>query len=583
MAVMMKKRILFVVDDEQEVRHLQQCLLQRSAQWEASFASRGEDAIGLFAAAPFDAVVADKRLADMDGLEFLDYISKTHPRALRFLFTGAGENDLILACVWGNHQSISKPVTQSALISGIHRALALDVWLSNPNVKSLANRVGSFPSLPAAYFEVLKRLESPNASLDTVGEAISKDPAMTVKLLQMVNSAFFALPQKISNPTEAITLLGVDTVKSILLCIQVFTRFDKVPSSLMSIDGLWAHSLAVGSLARKIVSAETGDQQMAEDAFTAGLLHDLGKLLLASNLGEDYRRVLELARDERIPLWQMEERELQATHAEIGGYLLGLWGMPVPLIEAVAFHHRPGVLQDPAFSLLTAVHAADVIENELRTGAAPWPGAALDGSYLRQLGLMDSLERWREIAQGKPVVARPSPASSNEPRSEVVSGKPGTAQAPGASGSLWQALRVPLAAAAALVFGVWLVLQQGQSWRQLIGTPDTASEEASDPVIRPVAAEESGQHAVAPLTAVADPLVKEASVEPSQAAPTAEKPAPPTLTLSGIFYSDSTPSARINRKLLHAGDMVDGAKVISIGRSDVTLERDGETLVLSMR
>ncbi len=322
---------------------------------------------------------------------------------------------------------------------------------------------------------------------------------------------------------------------------------------------------------------------MAEDAYTAGLLHDLGKLLLASNLGEEYRRVLELARDEQTPLWQMEERELQATHAEIGGYLLGRWGMPVPLIEAVAFHHRPGALQEPSFSLLTAVHAADVLENELRSGATPWPAAALDGSYLRQVGLMDRLARWRDIAQGKPVVATPSPAYRGDLTGKVASSNAGTVRASEAGDAPWQTLRVPLAAAAVLVLGVCLVWHEGQSWRQVIGASDTGLEAGSDTLSRPAATGTPTRPADAPPAAVADLPVKEAGMELRRTAPVAEKSVPPALKLSGIFYSDSKPSARINRKLLHAGDVVDGAKVISIGPGDVTLERAGETLVLSMR
>ena len=294
--------------------------------WSLAFAGSGAEALEVMAREPFDAIVSDMRMPGMSGVELLNEVGKLYPETLRFILSAFADRDLIMTCVWGTHQFIAKPFDPATLVSTVQRALALGVWLSNHELKELVSQMGNFPSLPATYLEVLKQLESPEASVQNISDVIARDLAVTAKLLQMVNSAFFGLPQKLTNPFDAVSILGINTVKSLVLCIQVFTHFDKLKRSKFSMDTLWAHSMRVANSAKRIALAETKDQQMADEAFTAGLMHDIGKLVLASNLPERYNDVLESTRNNKLPLWQVEKESFGASHADIRGLLVGALG-----------------------------------------------------------------------------------------------------------------------------------------------------------------------------------------------------------------------------------------------------------------
>ena len=230
----MKKRIIFVDDEPREVQNLQRDLGNMNDIWSIAFAGSGLEALEVMAKEPFDAIVADMRMPEINGVELLNKVGKLYPKTLRFILSTFADRDLIMTCVWGTHQFISKPCDPATLVSTVQRSLALGIWLSNDVLKELVSKMGNFPSLPATYLEVLKQLESPGASVQSISDVISKDLAVTAKLLQMVNSAFFGLPQKLTNPFEAVAILGIETVKSLVLCIQVFTHFDKLKQSKFS-------------------------------------------------------------------------------------------------------------------------------------------------------------------------------------------------------------------------------------------------------------------------------------------------------------------------------------------------------------
>jgi putative nucleotidyltransferase with HDIG domain len=174
----------------------------------------------------------------------------------------------------------------------------------------------------------------------------------------------------------------------------VFSRFDSEKLPGFPIEILWKHSLATGLLARRIASAESGDVAVVEAAFTAGVLHDIGKLVLACSLPEPYAAVMERATARSLPQWKVETELIGASHAEVGAYLLGLWGLPASIVEAVAWHHQPQ-LQDPReFGALAAVHMADVIQSrETPSSLAALP-ASTDREYLESLKLDHPLGTW---------------------------------------------------------------------------------------------------------------------------------------------------------------------------------------------
>jgi HD-like signal output (HDOD) protein len=190
--------------------------------------------------------------------------------------------------------------------------------------------------------------------MQSIGEIIAQDFGLLPKLLQLVNSAFFGISHDVTSAIEAVQLLGVETVKSLALSIHVFSCFDNRRCPDISIDSLWQHSVATAALAKKVVELEQGDQQMAEAAFTSSLLHDVGKLLLATSLPAAFREAITLADVRQIPFWQAEREVFGATHADVGAYLFGLWGLPVAIVESVAWHHCPAQSQPLVFGPLGA-------------------------------------------------------------------------------------------------------------------------------------------------------------------------------------------------------------------------------------
>src|SRR5207237_4368608 len=185
-------------------------------------------------------------------------------------------------------QFLMKPCDLQTLKTALIRVCALDVFLHNEKLKTLVSKMSVLPSVPSVYFRVLKELQSPLATTERVGEIVATDPAMAAKLLQLVNSAFFGVARKISNPAEAVQLLGISTVRSLALSMHAFSSFEQSNRSTFPVQRVWNHSLLTGLAAKKIVQMVNGEAEMADEAFMAGLLHDLGKLMLSSNSPNEY-------------------------------------------------------------------------------------------------------------------------------------------------------------------------------------------------------------------------------------------------------------------------------------------------------
>jgi HD-like signal output (HDOD) protein len=228
---------------------------------------------------------------------------------------------------------------------------------------------------------------------------------MTAKMLQVVNSAYFSLPREIVEPVEAVMFLGTERTKSLILMAKVFSQFDQTRCENFDVNALWRHSMEVGSHARAVTMAETKETRLADLAFTAGLLHDIGKLLLAANLPDMYARVLDQAKRRNLPVRDIEFDAFGTTHCEIAACLLGTWGLPLGILEAVACHNKPSLSEDDAFSTLTAVHVANAIDHEKAAEKADILVSRMETAYFERIGLAGKRNRWRELL-GAPVKAQ---------------------------------------------------------------------------------------------------------------------------------------------------------------------------------
>jgi len=380
-------RILFVDDEPKVLEGLRRMLHSMRKDWEMSFANSGAEALATLEQAPFDVVVTDMRMPGMDGAELLGEVRKRHPQIVRIILSGHAGDESTLRSVETAHQCMSKPCDAEMLRDRIGRAFTLRKLLVDPRLGQLISRMTSLPSMPAIYLELLEALRSPDVSVQQIGEIMEKDMAMTAKVLQLVNSAFFGLRRKVGNVREAVVYLGLETISALVFSVKVFSQFQTPGLAHFSIEALWKHSLATAKLARRIARLEGAPERVCDDALMAGLLHDLGKLVLVVNLPQEYDEALGLAQAEDLTESEAEQQVLGATHAAVGTYLLWLWGLPDAITEATAFHHNPRESPGRDFGPLTAVYVANALLN----------ATELDMEYLGSLS--DRLPKWRTILQ----------------------------------------------------------------------------------------------------------------------------------------------------------------------------------------
>jgi len=392
-----KTRVLFVDDEPKILAGLRRMLRKMRDEWEMEFVTSGREALEALEKQPFDVVVSDMRMPEMDGAELLNEVRAHCPTAVRLILSGHSDREMILKSVGPTHQFLAKPCDAESLKETVARACTLRDLLADQTLKAVVARISSLPSVPGLYSRLLQVLESPEGSLREVAEIISSDVGMTAKILQLVNSAFFGLRHPIESPSQAITYLGMDTVRAVVLTASVFAEFEGADKAKQAAEDLYPHSIRTGSLSAKIAKMAGADKTLTDDATMAGLLHDVGRLILAAELPDMADAIARNAREQQTPLHEAERKTFGATHAELGAYLLGLWGLPHRIVEAVAFHHTPAACPGRTFTVLVPVHAANVLDRE----AHPEPGdvhtASLDMTYLEEVGVADRLPEWREL------------------------------------------------------------------------------------------------------------------------------------------------------------------------------------------
>jgi HD-like signal output (HDOD) protein/CheY-like chemotaxis protein len=391
------------VDDEAMVlTALQRMLHSQRKDWDMEFVESGAQALSRMNDAPFDVIVTDMRMPGMDGAELLNKVMELHPKTARIILSGHADRDLSLRCVTATHQFLSKPCDSESIKSTVRRVCGSADAIETGRLNQLVAKMDRLPSLPALYVQIVEKLNDPASTIEDVGDIVAQDLAMTAQLLKLVNSAFFGLPHTVFNPGEAATYLGLDTIKSLVLSIHAFAQFDDLKTQGFNLDALMGHSLRTAAWARQIADLEDASAKVSTECFVAGMLHDIGKLVLAANYPAEYERVTQLTQSEGLSVCMAEKEVFLADHADVGGRLLGLWGLPVPVVESIALHHRPRQTTCHAFCALTAVHVADALEHERD---ATTPGAAnnwLDTEYLAALGLAERVTAWRELEQAAP-------------------------------------------------------------------------------------------------------------------------------------------------------------------------------------
>jgi HD-like signal output (HDOD) protein len=394
------KRILFVDDEPRLLEGLQRMLRSRRMQWEMAFANSGAEALALIAVRPFDVIVTDMRMPGMDGAELLQRVRDVAPSIIRIILSGYFQKEAAVRAVPVAHQFLAKPCDPEALREAIERACGLNATLPDEALRHAVCAIGELPALPRTSAELMQALQFPDTPLEEIGRIVEQDVGITAKVLQLVNSAFFGLRLEIATVPKAIRYLGLSTLKQLVLSAEIFRAFCPARSVRgFSLENFETHS----QLTARIAARLPAPKEVSTAAVVAAMLHDVGQLILAVRLQEQFELALETSVREARPLHVVEQELIGASHAEIGAYLLSLWGMPKTVVDAVCWHHHPLQGGDAILGLdvLAITHIADALASEHAdrgAGFAEQGCDLLNLEYVTALGVADEIPRWRALA-----------------------------------------------------------------------------------------------------------------------------------------------------------------------------------------
>lgn len=368
-------------------------------QWETSFAPDADAALLLLSATPFDIVVSDLRMPRTDGATLLKTVRERWPGVVRIILSGQADMEDALRAVPVAHQCLLKPCDPNTLRTAIERATSLSELLNNKLLAGIVGSVQDLPVMPRAYLELRDTLSNPNFSLKKIVHIVEQDVGISAKILQLVNSAFFGLPRELSSVHMAVCYIGAEMLQNLVLSAEVFHVFEKGNDIQgFSFEELHMHSQLTAKIAARLLPPSP----TRDAAIVAGLLHDIGKLVLATRSPQHFVRAIQESRVEKIPLYLAEQQLMGVSHAEVGAYLLGLWGLPSPVVEAVANHHLPGRIPNNSLDAVGGVHVANVMANAhpvYPPAVEPLPRQELDAEFVNGLGLADQTGPWQELAK----------------------------------------------------------------------------------------------------------------------------------------------------------------------------------------
>ncbi len=391
-----QRAILCIALSPEDTGAIREGFQDMADRWRWEFVSTVRQGLTAIEKSSFDAAIVDLQAPGIDAPGLFKTMMEASPTTLRLGLITPPERQAIQQVKAAVHQLLTKPCDPNVLKAVLARSFASQEFLTDENFKKLVGGIRALPVLPNIYTELMQELKSDDPSLERAGQIVAKDMGLSAKILTLVNSAFFGLGRPITHPSEAAMFLGTETLRALVLSLQVFSQFSQVRLKEFSVENLWKHSWTTGVLAKRLCEFEEADRTTADEAFIAGLLHDLGKLVLAANQPTQLEEIIRQGRQKKITFWEQEYQMFNTSHAEIGGFLLSNWGLSTGVVEAVAFHHRPALARRQNFSALTAVHVANTIAKKGPSECGLHP-QAVSMDYLNALDLGGRVEGWKQF------------------------------------------------------------------------------------------------------------------------------------------------------------------------------------------
>ncbi len=372
-------RVLLVDDDPLVLSALNRTVLSRRPEWEVVLAKSGEMAVGWLTQTPFDMVMTDMQMPGMDGSTVLKMSQKLQPGAIRMVLSGHAPLVRILEAEGHYHRFIMKPIEPNQLMAILSSLSPEGLDEECLMARSLVAGLERVPSLRRCVDQLKALLEQPDPDLVEVCRVVAQDLGIATSILKLVNSAYLSVGHFIAGINEAVEYLGLTVLRELVLNRGIMVvATDAAPAGL-SLEGLWGHSHQVALTASEWIRSATGDQTLAAQAFSVGLLHDVGKLVLAINPACNYRAVIEHGHIGNQSLQDLERQWLGTDHGKVGAQLLHLWALPESFSAVVKEQDGNGPA-DCTSLISLAVHCAHLLP-----GTHPSPDLFHDGSHPRFL------------------------------------------------------------------------------------------------------------------------------------------------------------------------------------------------------
>jgi len=386
------KRILFVDDQQDVLDGLRTMLRRRRSDWQMEFVSSGAAAIVELQKQPYDLICSDMRMPSMDGAQLLNIAAERWPEAARIVLSGYAELAQTIRLVPIAHQYLSKPCEAQRLETTIERCLNVQAMLKRTELRALVGRVKNLPALPKTHRALCVAMARSETTANEIARIVASDTAISARVLQVVNSAFFRLPRQLTKIEQAVSYLGFSAIRNLALSAEVFSASKTVkPVKGFSLDAIQAEAIKTAATMRAL----TNGTPLADDAFVVGLLHDIGLLILMEVCPAKLQAAYDESTAKQISLPEAERKHIGATHGEVGAYLLALWGLPYSIVEAVASHLEPQGVAHTEFDLLAAlVIALQTLADEKQLQQSP--PSAIDAEYLNRVHAPFS---WEEAGQ----------------------------------------------------------------------------------------------------------------------------------------------------------------------------------------
>ncbi|HEX2874711.1 MAG TPA: HDOD domain-containing protein [Polyangiaceae bacterium] len=371
-----KQRVLFVDDEAAILEGLRAVLRPQRREWDMVFALGGPAGLQEVEKSKFDIVVTDMRMPILDGAALLSRVKELQPHAIRLVLSGQTDSQTTMKSVFTAHQFLAKPCDAEKLRNVVKRCCELNELLAADELKSMCGDVSLLPAAPTTYLAISKALGNPNTGIADVVRIVEREPTLCAKVLQLANSAFFGLPRAVSNVSQAATYLGTLALRDLSLAMETMASLQSGRAALPaeSYRAFQTNALAVGLLGRRWFGS---DRRKADDAFVAGMLRDMGHLVLATR-----------------PSHGEADAE---QHAALSAYLLGLWGIPHAVLETVAFHEHPERVEHDGLEVVDVVHVADTLVSRL--SPSPFqPPPSCDFARLEARGLTPA--KLKELEDG---------------------------------------------------------------------------------------------------------------------------------------------------------------------------------------